>query len=147
MFLIFVGSYSIIINSSKRLFFFIEKLCFRIFRVENISISCEFIFFSCFKFVQLFIKITSSILKAYSVEQEFWKTLILQSFSYFKLIKVFKSGLNEKSHSYLHRGSNIMFYLYCRCKSQLCFMWWIDRQRMFNIVPKNMVHGNWGVKK
>lgn len=95
MFLIFVGSYSIIINSSKRLFFFIEKLCFRIFRVENISISCEFIFFSCFKFVQLFIKITSSILKAYSVEQEFWKTLILQSFSYFKLIKVFKSGLNR----------------------------------------------------
>ena len=83
----------------KFLGFFWEKSCFVFFCVKRILISRELIFFRCFDFVELFIKITPSIIKSDSGAKFFFgKAFVLQSIS---RLRLFSSSLNGKPFSYL----------------------------------------------
>ena len=69
------------------------------FWVKRILISLELIFFRCFDFVELFIKITPSIIKTDTGAKFFFgKAFVLQSIS---RLRLFSSSLNEKPFSYL----------------------------------------------
>ena len=72
--------------------------------------------FSCFKFVELLIKITPSVIKIECGTKILGNTCS-QSISYFKATRVFNSQLTKKPSSYIHRGFSVTLYLFD-------FVWW-----------------------
>ena len=84
-----------------------EKSCFG-FLALTIFISYVF---SCFKFVELLIKITPSVIKIECGTKILGNTCS-QSISCFKATRVFNSQLTKKPSSYIHRWSNVTLYLF-----------------------------------
>ena len=107
-------NYSIILKLpfwTKQSYFFWESLVLD-FSGQNDLNHCKLkLSFLVLNF-ELCIKITTLIVKIDCGAKFFEKSFVLQLISFFKVIRVFSSWLNERPFSYLHCGSIAMHYLF-----------------------------------
>lgn len=94
--------------------------------------------FSCFKFIDLFIKVIPQIIKIGFGTNFFGKTFVLQSVSCSKVMRIHRSWLNEKLFSYIFNGSIVTFYL-------LCPKWgkWVIYSPKINTFPFHPSNFSW----